>query len=109
MPVPRVKRWRKETPLRPFESLLAHSIVPNLGAAASLKNIEKLIIHVSFSLQSAARRNLDNVHTRNAAAALELNIGTTPTHARPGFTRQFCDILDRKSVKNRDAFLLHPP
>src|SRR4029077_19281902 len=84
MTVPCVKRRRKETALSPFKRLLAHAIVPNLGAAASFKNIEKLIIHMSFRLQSAARRNFDNIHAGNTAAALELNIRAAPTHARPG-------------------------
>jgi hypothetical protein len=109
MPVPGVKRWRKEAALRPFKRLLAHPVIPNLGAAAALKHIEKLIVHVSFRFQGGPGRNLDNVHTRNATTALELNIRTAPTHAGPGLTRQFGHILDGESLKNWNAFLLHPP
>ena len=50
MPMPCVQRRRKEASLGPFKRLLAHSIVPNLGAAASFKNVQQLIVHVSFRL-----------------------------------------------------------
>jgi hypothetical protein len=68
--VPSVERRREETPFGPLKSLLAHPIVPDLGAAASFENIEKLVIHMSFGLQRAAGRNLDDVHARNTAATL---------------------------------------
>ena len=103
-------QWRsKETAFRPFKGLLAHPVIPDLGAAAALKNVEQLIVHVSFRLERAARRNLDDVHARDAATTLQLDVRTGSPHARPRLARQLGDILDRKSVKNWNTFLLHPP
>src|SRR2546426_8198357 len=107
--MPSIERRSEETPFRPFERLLAHAVVPDLGAAASLQDVQKLVIHMSFRLERAAWRNLDDVHTCNAAAALQLDVRAGPSHARPWLARQFGHILDCKSVKNWNTFLLHPP
>src|SRR5207244_13363041 len=107
--MPGIQRRSKETALRPFKSLLAHAVIPDLGAAAALKNIQQLIVHVSFRLERAARRNLDDVHAREAATTLQLDVRTGSPHARPRLARQLGDILDRKPVKHCDGLLLQPP
>src|SRR6266545_8087692 len=106
--MPGVQRRSKETPFRPFKSLLAHAVVPDLGAAASLQYVQKLVIHVSFRLERAAGRNLDDVHTCNAAATLQLDVRAGPPHARPRLARQLGYVFDGEAVKNWNAFLLHP-
>src|SRR5688572_232461 len=102
--------WRsKETPFRPFECLLAQTVIPDFRAAATLQDIEQLVIHMSFGVERAARRNLDDVHSGHAAAAFQLDVRAGSSHARPRFARQFGHIFDRESVINWNTFLLHPP
>ena len=103
-----VERNRKKRTLLPFECLLLGlAVIPHFGRAAAFNHEDLLFIHMLFSIQCAARRNLNHIHAPQAFRTEELDVCAATAQTLPRLHRQIMHALHADGAMHRNAFCFH--
>jgi len=97
---------REDAPLLPLESRFRSvTIAPNLSAAASFENDVTLFPHIPLRLESPARGNLNDIHSRFVVRSNNLDVSAFASKARPIGTWQITRVSDANPNENGNTFL----
>ena len=106
--MPAIQRRRKEAKRPPFEQPLFPSLLPDFSGAVARQNTNHLLIKMPLRIESAAGRDLRDVHPRLTFHPVEMDEGAAAAETTPGTQLQFAHILDAKAFDNGNTFAFHP-
>src|SRR5688572_10927387 len=81
--VPGIKRLCEETTLLPFKSLLGALIIPNSCCAATLKDINHILIEMPLRVEALSRGNFQNIGAGGSFRAFHVDEGAVATRSVP--------------------------
>src|SRR6266850_3427270 len=108
MLAPGIERRREHAAFLPFECLLATTFSPNAGRATPLDHIDQLFEEVALRQGLALRRDFTRVTVTTASGTYQIDEGAKNPLTFPRPQRNRCQIIDGKSVVDRNAFGLLP-
>jgi hypothetical protein len=103
--VPGVQRNREEAARLPLERDLLTLVIPDLGRAVALQDVDHLLEELAAWVGRLAGWDLTDVGVIRATRAVEVDVGAEPAPARPGPHLDGPQILHAEAADDGDTLV----